>query len=457
MNAMYKKLLKMHTFETLGITKKLRGGFKMRRKIAMILAGVLVFALPLTMTGCGSSQGGSDGTSSTSSVESNESNNTSNEKVKITYSAWGGAEDKATEEALVEAFMAQNENIEVEYIHVDGNYEEKLQTLIAGGETPDVMAIGSAHIPSFASAFTPLDEELGADAEYISDFVKEALVYDGKLYALPKRCNTIIVAYNKTLLEEAGVSIPGVEYTIEQFTEDAKKIAALDDDIYGACSLFFRQWIYQFGGQLMNNDGQVLFNSEEGLAAAQYMYDAIEEYKFAPNVIEAEGEDMLQWFISERVGFILNFGPWNMPTMSEVSSFEWDVCATPGNGGKMEIVGLAMGKDTEHPEAVQAFIEFISTSKEAQEIVGSSSALPVTEDGKEAFLNQYPDKNLQAFFDAMSYQEVPNQIKGADSVVNTVENALKDRTAIGTGTEDVATVLKEAEIEAQELLDEANE
>jgi len=35
----------------------------MRKKIAMILAGVLVSILPLTMTGYGNSDGGSDTTS----------------------------------------------------------------------------------------------------------------------------------------------------------------------------------------------------------------------------------------------------------------------------------------------------------------------------------------------------------------------------------------------------------
>lgn len=427
------------------------------RKLTKI--GAVVIAV-IMLAGCSTSNKSTDSNTSGTTEQADtgsetEEAETSGEKVKITYSAWGGAEEKATEEAIAKAFMEANPDIEVELIFPEGSYEQKLQILIAGGEAPDVISIGSAHIPNFSTAFKPLDEALGADANYISDSVKEALVYDGAQYALPKRANTKAFAYNIDLLEKAGVAIPTEDYSIEQFSEDAKKIAALGDDIYGVVSLPFSQWLSQFGGKMMDDDGQILFNSEEGVAAAQFIADAINVYKFAPSTAVIDGQDVMQWFVTGTAGFKGDLGPFNLPTLSEITTFDWDICAAPGQGGRIEIVGVAMSATTEYSEAAQKLIEFISTSKAAQEIIGSTTAMPVTEEGKVVFLNQYPEKNLQIFFDAIDYQEAPVQIKGSNLIGDIVNPALNDRTAVGiVGTEDIATVLDEAAEEAQAAIDE---
>ncbi len=384
--------------------------------------------------------------------------NAEEEKVHITYSAWGGTEEKATEEAIVAAFEEEYPNIEVELIFPEGSYEEKLQVMIAGDEAPDVMSIGSAHIPNFAPAFAALDESLGADANYLSQDLVDALVYDGVQYALPKRGNAKVFAYNKDILDEAGVEIPGDDYTIDQFLEDAQKIAALDDDTYGVVSLVFTQWVYQFGGKMIDDDGTILFNSEEGIEAAQFIVDAINTYEIAPNAAVTEGMSEMQLFVSGEAGFKGDLGPFNLPDLADITTFDWDICAAPGQGGESEIVGLAMSATTEYPEEAQQFIEYVSTSATAQEIIGGTSAMPVTEEGKVAFLDQYPDKNLEAFFDAFLYDTAPAQVKGYNQIGGIVNDALNDRTEIGiTGHEDVETVLNEAAAEAQEVIDEERE
>jgi ABC-type sugar transport system, periplasmic component len=375
------------------------------------------------------------------------------ETAKITYCSWGSAEEKATEEAIVAAFVAANPDVEVEYIHVDGNYEEKLQIMIAGDEAPDVMSIGAAHIPSFASAFAPVDISAVDTGKYISETLYESLVFDGQQYAYPKRVNTKVFAYNKDLLTKANVAFPGNEYSIEQFTADAQAVAALGDDIYGSDPLWFGQWLFQFGGRMLEADGTVAFNSEVGKKAAQYIIDAVETYAFVPTATEREGQDVMQWFIGGRVGFKGDFGPYFLPMMAQVTGFEWDVCAAPGNGGEMEIVGVGISAKTANAEAAQRLAAYISNADDAQAIVGGTSALPVIEAGKTVFLAQYPEKNLNAFFDAMSTQEIPPMIKGGNQVGGILYGQLFDRTKLGaSGEEDVALVLDEAASEVAEML-----
>lgn len=380
------------------------------------------------------------------------------EKVKITYSTWGNADEKKTEQAIIDEFMEQNKDIQVEMIFVDGSYEEKLQTLIAGNETPDVVSIGSAHIPNFSGAFVPVDASSVSTEKYISEKLVTNLIYDEKQYALPKKATTKVVAYNKDLLERANVDFPSEDFSIEEFSESAKKISELEDGIFGSDPLVFTQMIYQFGGRILSPDGTVEINSKEGKEAAQYMVDAVETYHFTPNAAEAEGTDSLQWFVTSKAGFKNDFGSYYLPQMSEIESFDWDLAPNPGQGGEMEIVGVALSKTSKNQEAANKLITFISQSKEAQEIIGSTSALPVTEDGKKVFLQQYPEKNMQAFFDAMDYENAPAAVKGASQINGDINSALADRTKIGmAGDENVSTVLDEVAAEEQKIIDEANE
>lgn len=381
----------------------------------------------------------------------------SGDRVRIQYSYWGNADEAATEEAIIAAFMEKYTDIEVEPVYIESSYEDKLQLMIAGNTTPDVMAIGSEHIANFSGALAAIDMDDVDTSGYISETPLKALNYNGTQYGLPKRANTKVVAYNKELFDQAGAAWPGQTYSIEQFISDATAISESGEGIYGSNAPWYGQWIYQFGGRTIDENGKVVFNSKEVVGAIQFCADAVHKYQFAPAPEETEGQNVIEWFMGGLVGVYLDCGPFNLPYFMEITDFEWDFGPAPGNGGGMEVVGVSVSATTEHPEEAALFAEFVSTSREAQEVIGSTTALPVTEDGKAVFLQQYPDKNLQAFFDAAAYETAPATIKGASLVNGVLNSAIYDRTAVGTvADEDIQTVLNEAAAEAQAVLDENN-
>lgn len=437
------------------------------------LAILMASAMVIGLTACGGDAGqGSQSAADTGSSVQKEETETETEtegeeqsasaaasegQITIQYSYWGNADEAATEEAIIAAFMKENPDIFVEPVYIESSYEDKLQLMIAGNTTPDVMAIGSEHIANFSGALSAIDMSGVDTSKYISDVPLNALNYNGTQYGLPKRANTKVIAYNKALFDQAKREYPGETYSIDQFKEDAIAITALGDDIFGAQSLYFGQWIYQFGGETITKDGKVVFNSKEAVDAVQFIVDGIRQYHFVPTGDESEGQSMTEWFMGGLVGVYLDCGPFNLPNFTEITDFEWDFAAAPGNGGCMEVVGVSISATTEHPEEAKKFAEFVSNSKEAQEIIGGTTALPVTQEGKEVFLQQFPDKNLQAFFDAAAYEKAPVTMKGANLANGILWNAIYDRTAVGNvAAEDVQTVLDEAAAEAQAVLDENN-
>jgi multiple sugar transport system substrate-binding protein len=424
---------------------------------SFILGLVALFTVAFGLAGCGSSN------SSSNSGEKPESSPTKaptkqEEKVKITYSTWGNAEEKATEEAVIAAFEKLHPNIDVELILVDGSYEEKLQIMIAGNTTPDVISIGGAHIGNFAGAFQPFASSEVLTDKYLSDVILAGLQSDGQQYALPKRVNTKVMAYNKGLLEQAKVAAPGESFTIEEFKEKAIAVAALggegNNKVWGSDPLWFGQWLFQFGGQRVSDDlTQSLINSQQAKDAAQFVIDAAHKYHFAPNPTEAQGQSMIDWFLSGQVGFKGDFGPFYIPLMKQLTKFDWDIAPQPGGSGEMEVVGIAVSKTTKFTEAAKQFATFYSSSKEAQEIIGTGASLPVTKEGKEVFLKQIPDKNLNVFFEAMENQKPSPRLKKGRQMGSMINKALSDRTQIGaSGTEDPGKVLEELKLEIDELL-----
>jgi multiple sugar transport system substrate-binding protein len=376
-------------------------------------------------------------------------------QAKIQYACWGNADEKATEEAIVAKFMELNPGIEVEYIHVDGNYSDKILLMISGGEAPDVMAVGTGLIPSILPALMPLDNARIDKSKYASDLFLERLIYEGRQYALPKRVSTKVIVYNKDLLTRAGVAFPGSRYSIDQFTLDAQTITSRLG-IYASDPLWFGQWVFQFGGAVMNTDGTPAFNDATGKQAAQYIVDSTTRYQFAPPAIEMEGQDAMQWFVSQKVAFKCDFGAFYLPLMAQIKSFDWDIAPAPGNGGEMELVGIAVSSGTKSSESALRFVEFVSNSRDAQDIIASTTSLPVITESKAAFIAQYPERNLQAFFDAIQDQGISPTFKGSRQIGGILFGHLLQRTPLGaTGTENVSIVLDDAARDVQAALAEA--
>ncbi len=57
----------------------------------------------------------------------------------------------------------------------------------------------------------------------------------GDVYGIPKDFNTLAVFYNEDLFDEAGVEYPNADDDWNTFAEKLRAVAALGDDVNGAC------------------------------------------------------------------------------------------------------------------------------------------------------------------------------------------------------------------------------
>jgi len=196
------------------------------------------------------------------------------------------------QKTVVEEFNKIYPNIHVE---IDGvPYPEHLAKLMldATSTSPDydLLLVDDPWAPQMATVGALMDlkgPEITAmtSAEYDwDDFHPAPLAagqWDGKQYAVPVRANMLLMLFNKSLYESAGVPLPTPELTWDQFFEQAPKLVQDTDgdgkiDAWAVHTFFTRDqltptiWQTIFnsnGGKLLDADGNPAFNNEVGMAA----------------------------------------------------------------------------------------------------------------------------------------------------------------------------------------------
>ena len=73
------------------------------------------------------------------------------EPVTIRLTAWGNPTEFRAREATNALFHEAQDNIRIDFIHIPDSYGTKLQTMLAGGDYPDVMYIGNGWTVPYVS------------------------------------------------------------------------------------------------------------------------------------------------------------------------------------------------------------------------------------------------------------------------------------------------------------------
>ncbi|MGW3353699.1 extracellular solute-binding protein [Nonomuraea rubra] len=380
--------------------------------------------------------------------------------VTITYAFWGNNDEAATIKSMIAAFEKANPAIKVEPNWIQSDYEQKLQTSIAGGDAPTVAQISNTALPSFANAFAPVQVDHGV---YYSPAVAKAGNVGGTDYAVPFVAKSKVMAINKAAFEAAGVAVPSgtVPMSTAEFVAAAKKLTSGSGakKVYGSAPLWYDGWLVAEGGSYYSADGRTCtMGNTDGIRAAQTVVDSTKPDGFAPSSIDAQGQDMFQWFSDGKVAMLPDFGPWNIAKIAALDTSKFLIVPMPGKGEPMEVDSLGIAKSATEAEvaAAKTFATFMSTSPAAQNLLASTTSalgVPVVQGSLEAFRAIAPKVNLQAFTDAVTNAVTTAYVKDKVKIESTFSTDLNSRTAIGTGTEDPATVLPELQAQCQKMLD----
>lgn len=168
-------------------------------------------------------------------------------------------ENAADYSAVVEAFREQFPNVNIEFVNVTGidhaEIATKIMTQFAAGQAIDVGYAATEATQFYAGVGLagPLTERALADrdelAEYFADVsptLVEGMMWEGDLYQLPRDFNAAHIYFNKQLMDEAGLEVPGEEWTREEFVELARALTGIgegsDSFGYGWTNRLWGSW-----------------------------------------------------------------------------------------------------------------------------------------------------------------------------------------------------------------------
>ena len=354
---------------------------------------------------------------------------------------WGLDGDNGLIGVLAKEFDDKNEDITVEFrpIAFDDLVNETLKA-VATGNTPDMTALDNPDFAMFSSRGAMLDitdrvaasSVIKADLYYPGPWA--SVMWDGKVYGVPKATNTIALFYNKDLFAKAGIAAP--PETWDELLADARKLNDPANNVYGLTwsaraneegTFQFLPWIQMTGGSYsaVNGDGAV--------AALDLWKTLIDEKLGSPGRA-----------VAGPVGFrpapsTQAMPPWPFPArgklgrMSTDAKFDWGVTLLPTQtkgGARSSAMGdfnWGIFAATEHPDEAFRMMEyFVAQSDrlfpEFSNIPARSDiTLPSTGDARK-------DAALAVFVEQLKYAQPrgphPEWAKLSKAIYDAMQSAL---------------------------------
>ncbi len=155
------------------------------------------------------------------------------EPVELRMSWWGNDDRAERTLAVIELFEAQYPDITVvgEPNGGAGDHFQILDTQLAASNAPDIIQFGG-NWPDYTQFLAVLNDFIGAELAIseAAQFDQTALIpatdAEGDLYAISLGTNTLTLAYNKTMIEAAGVALPEDNMTWEELMDYGRELQA---------------------------------------------------------------------------------------------------------------------------------------------------------------------------------------------------------------------------------------
>jgi multiple sugar transport system substrate-binding protein len=295
------------------------------------------------------------------------------EPTTVTFFSWVGSQPEMKK--LAREFHEEHPNITIKFENVPAEQAAQvLTTRIAGNNAPDVASVNASDTADYASRGAAVDlqnyidrSEVVDPDDYVDAF-KTFVTYDDKMWGLPTGGETTGLFYRTDLFEKAGLDGPPT--TWDEFEADAAALTDKDAGTYGfsmfapESAYYWYPWLYQAGGDLLSEDGDVLFTSPEAKEAADY-YVGLTKYA-PPDYLNSNSWDGRVAFAEGQVGMYMA-GAWFAGTLHEEFpdiDGKWATAPLPEGpaGCKTTIAGdaLVMMDQTEHPDAAWLWMEYLS-------------------------------------------------------------------------------------------------
>jgi multiple sugar transport system substrate-binding protein len=361
----------------------------MKRKWMQFFAVLLVFALAACSTGGSGTPAPSTDTPQQPAAEKPK------DPVTIKFFNWDANQELIKK--IIADFESENPGIKVssEVLVQGGSANDnvtKLDVLMAANEPVDVVAFPNIEQTVLRAAngvFLPLDDLMAKEGIKPQDEYLVTAKFNGKTFGVPQVVNYWYVLLNEDHLKAAGLDVPKLGWTWDDFREYSKKLTKGEgkDKVYGT---YFHSW-GEYANPMLYTEKKHPYMVDLN---TPIFNDASFDYWF--NLRRAmEKEDKSAKTLSDVIGAKLNYrteffnqqasmmvtASWTIVDVGNTAQYPHTFKTAfapmpkmPGQtvDGQTNIAGefLAVAKNSKHPEEAYKFLRYLSTK--GSELRGTS-------------------------------------------------------------------------------------
>lgn len=434
----------------------------MKRKFALLLAAAMTAA---SLAGCGSSSASGDTAADTTAAEAGttetaESTEGSNSgSANLVMAWWGNQTRNERTQKIIDLYSEQNPGVTIDGQFSEFNdYWQKLATAAAGHSMPDIVQMDYKYLNQYVTNgllvdLTPYIEDGTINTADCNQDVLNSGSVNGSLYALCNGINSPALLYNKTLLDENGITVKD-NMTLDEFIDVCKEVYEKTGYKTNLCYNQNEQWIEYFlraDDIVLYEDGKLGGDSYEPYADFFKLYEdglkdgyVIDPSVFAERSIGSVEQDPLVYGSSPETMSWCAFAYSNQltatvsaaPEGTEIGLTTWPSADPKKSDYLKPSQFFAISSDSKNPEEAAKILNFITNDVDCNNILLGERGIPLSSKTAEAIapnLDETTQKVITFVNDvvsANSSQVNPPSTNGA-SEVNDLINKLQEQVCYG--------------------------
>lgn len=312
---------------------------------------------------------------------------------------WWGNDDRADRTLrVIELFEAAYPDITVigEPNGGAGDHFQILNTQLAADNAPDIIQFGG-NWPDYVQYLEPLNDYLGGQLLIDTPALFDQAAFvpasdaEGNLYVISLGTNTLVLAYNKTMIEAAGVDLPQYNMTWEEFMDYGRQLKeALPEGVFpfvdnSTNTANYMSYFYQQQGTPIwtLDDGGTSYATVESAQAWLQMWADMREEGLIPDpdttyTYTEDGPDSSALVAGDAaIGLVWSnqVAAYQAAMTDELGMTTLPMGGEPAYAIQMSQY-LGINNASENKEAAALFVNFFVTSPEAGAILETNRGVP---------------------------------------------------------------------------------
>lgn len=370
------------------------------RTTRVLQCSAVLVAAGLTLTACGSSDGGN------SSEQSKSPSFTG--RGPITYAA--AKDSSGVVQKVIDAWNKQHPKEKVTFVQLPSDVNQQRQQMIQNAETKSdaytVLSLDVVWTSEFA-AHQWIDQ-LPTDRFPLDKMLKptvETAKYRGNLYAVPAASDGGVLYYRTDLLKKAGISVAPTTWA--EMKADCAKVKKLPEakgmscyagqfQKYEGLTVNFAEAVNSAGGAITDSGGKPDVDTPAAKKGLDFLVDSFKDGTIPKEAITYQEEEGRQAFQSGKLIFLRNWPyVYSLADKSKVAG-KFAVAPLPGlNGAGSSSLGghnVALSSFGKNKATALDFMKFFTSETSASTFLKDASLAPPYASlyDDQALVKQYP-------------------------------------------------------------------